>query len=97
VIVAIWLLAYAGLAWRAAVVWWPFRALRWTLIAWGVIDVGLGVLALVYPAATIFTLLFFGAVYAALFGAWQVAAGLWVRHLLHHEGGHHAPAVHAHA
>jgi len=33
----------------------------------------------VFPAMTIFALLFVGAMYAALFGAWQLAAGLWLR------------------
>jgi uncharacterized membrane protein HdeD (DUF308 family) len=97
VIVGLWFLACAGFAWRAAVLWWPLRTLRLALIGWGVVDVALGVLALVYPAATIFALLFFGAVYAAAFGAWQAAEGLWLRRLLHQRPAHHLPSVHAHA
>jgi uncharacterized membrane protein HdeD (DUF308 family) len=98
-VIAGWLLVYAGIAWRAAIRWQPSRGLRWALFAWGAVDIGLAVLVLVYPAATIFALLFFGAVYAAIFGAWQVAAGIWIRQsATHHERvAHGGPSRHAHA
>jgi uncharacterized membrane protein HdeD (DUF308 family) len=83
IVIATWFLVYAAVAFGSAVVVWPMRAVRWALLAWGVFDAIVAILALVYPAATIFALLFFGAVYAALFGAWQIAAGLWLRRTLH--------------
>jgi uncharacterized membrane protein HdeD (DUF308 family) len=90
VVIAAWFLVYAVVAYRTAVVVWPIRAARWSLLAWGIFDAGLGILSLVYPAATIFALLFFGAVYAALFGAWQMAAGLWLRRTLRvHQASFH--------
>jgi uncharacterized membrane protein HdeD (DUF308 family) len=90
IVIATWFLVYAAVAYGSAVVVWPMRTARWALLAWGVFDAVLGILALVYPTATIFALLFFGAVYAALFGAWQVAAGLWLRRTLrvHHTSFH---------
>jgi len=81
-VIASWFVVYASTTGTAAMLLWRNKAARWTLIAWGSFDVGLAILALAYPASTIFTLLFFGAVYAALFGAWQVVAGLWLRRML---------------
>jgi Uncharacterized conserved protein len=81
-VIASWFVLYAFTAGAAAILLWQNRAVRWTLIAWGVFDVALAILALAYPASTIFTLLFFGAVYAAMFGAWQVVAGIWFRRAL---------------
>lgn len=79
VVIAVWFLFYAALAFGAATLVQTTPTIRRALIAWGAFDVGLALLALLFPAATIFALLFFGAVYAALFGAWQLAAGLWLR------------------
>jgi len=81
-VIASWFIVYALVAGTAAILLWPNRAARWALIAWALFDAGLAILALAYPASTIFTLLFFGAVYAALFGAWQVVAGVWFRRML---------------
>lgn len=78
-VIALWLLLYAGIAWRGALIVWPLRAVRWTLLAWSVLNIVLAIVAVAYPAATILALLFFGAAYATLLGAWQVAAGLWLR------------------
>ena len=82
VVIATWFLFYAGVAYRTLSLLDHARIARRALLAWIVFDVGLAMLALFYPAATIFALLFFGAVYAALFGAWQIAAGLWLRRTL---------------
>jgi uncharacterized membrane protein HdeD (DUF308 family) len=82
VVIAAWFLVYAGICWKAAVQWRSISSLRWTLVVWGCVDAALSFLAVVYPATTIFVLLFFGAVYAALFGAWQIAMGVWIRRLI---------------
>jgi len=79
VVIAVWFFVYAAVAWSAAGIVWHARGLRRTLLAGGCFHAALGLLAILYPAATIFALLFFGAVYAAMFGAWQLAAGLWLR------------------
>ena len=76
-----WLLLYAGFAWHTATVIWPRRVARVSLLAWGGINIVLAILA-AYPEGTVFALLFFGAAYAALFGAWQLAIALWLRHWL---------------
>jgi uncharacterized membrane protein HdeD (DUF308 family) len=81
-VIASWFVLYALIAGATAILLWQNRAVRWTLIAWGLFDIGLAILALAYPASTVFTLLFFGAVYAALFGAWQLVAGIWFRRAL---------------
>jgi len=78
VVVVAWLVAYAGVAWIAAVILKPARKIRVALVTWGGIDVLLAVVVAIYPAATIFSFLFFGAVYAALFGIWQIAVGVWI-------------------
>jgi uncharacterized membrane protein HdeD (DUF308 family) len=95
IVIASWFIFYSLIAWTSAMMVPPGSALRRTLIAWGCVDAGLAVLTLVYPAATIFVLLFFGAVYAALFGAWQLAAGLWLRKQLQRHGSHSHVAVFA--
>jgi len=78
VVVVAWLVAYAGVAWIAAVILKPARKIRVALVTWGGIDVLLAMVVAIYPAATIFSFLFFGAVYAALFGIWQIAVGVWI-------------------
>ncbi len=82
VVIGSWFLVYAGLAFSAAALTWRIHAIRRALLTWGCFDVALAILTLVFPAVTIFSLLFFGAVYAALFGTWQLAAGLWLRHTI---------------
>lgn len=77
---AAWFLLYAWLA-RAAALASPSRTVRRALLSWSLFNVSLAIVAMTYRAATIFALLFFGAVYAATFGVWQLAAGLWVRRL----------------
>lgn len=94
-VIAGWFMLYALIALTSAMMAPPTSALRRTLIAWGCLDAGLAVLTLAYPAATIFALLFFGAVYAALFGAWQLAEGLWLRKQLQRQGSHSHVAVFA--
>ena len=76
-----WLILYAGFAWHTSTVVWPRRVARLSLIGWGVVNIVLAILA-AYPEGTVFALLFFGAAYAALYGAWQLAIALWLRHWL---------------
>jgi len=81
-----WLLLYAGFAWHTSTVVWPRRVARLWLLAFGAINVLLAILA-AYPEGTVFALLFFGAAYAAFYGAWQLAIGLWLRHWLQRHTG----------
>jgi uncharacterized membrane protein HdeD (DUF308 family) len=76
-----WLILYTGLAWHTSTVIWPRRVARWSLLLFGAANVVLAILA-AYPEGTVFALLFFGAAYAAFYGAWQLAIGLWLRHWL---------------
>lgn len=80
--IATWLLFYTGLCWTAAVLVGGVPVARRALTAWGAVHVGFALLAVAYPQATILGLLFFGALYAALFGVWQVAVGTWLRRTL---------------
>jgi len=95
-VVMLWLIAYAGVAWSAAVILRPGRRIRAALFTWGGINVLLAVVVAIYPAATIFSFLFFGAVYAAMFGVWQIAAGVSLRRTLaglHNRAGLAEPIV----
>ena len=90
-----WLILYAGFAWHTSTVVWPRRAARLSLLTFGAVNILLAILA-AYPEGTVFALLFFGAAYAAFYGAWQLAIGLWLRHWLRGHTGvlpresHHA-------
>ena len=84
-IIVAWLLVYAGVMWSVARVMWPMRTVPWALIAWGTVDLLVTVGIAVSPTVTIFGFLFLGAVYAAMFGAWQLALGWWL--------GRHASAI----
>jgi len=95
-VVMSWLIAYAGVAWSAAVILRPGRKSRIALLSWGGINVLLAVVVAIYPAATIFSFLFFGAVYAAMFGVWQIAVGVSLRRTLaglHNRAGLAEPIV----
>jgi uncharacterized membrane protein HdeD (DUF308 family) len=81
-VIAMWLLAYGGIAFAAASLAGGLRTVRAGLIAWGVLDVLLALLAITYPRVTVFWLLFFGAAYALIYGAWQLIAGAWLAHSL---------------
>ena len=81
-----WLLLYAGFAWHTSTVVWPRRGARLSLLAFGAVNVLLAILA-AYPEGTVFALLYFGAAYAAFYGAWQLAIGLWLRQSLHEHTG----------
>jgi uncharacterized membrane protein HdeD (DUF308 family) len=76
--ISIWMIAYATLAFIAAIGARASTAPRRTLIACGCVHLGFAFVALTYPEATIFSLLYFGAIYAALFGAWQLVIGTWL-------------------
>lgn len=93
-----WLILYAGFAWHTSAVVWPRRGARLSLLAFGAINILLAILA-AYPEGTVFALLFFGAAYAAFYGAWQLAIGLWLRHWLRGHTGvlpreSHHPTLH---
>ena len=77
-VVAGWLVCYAMLAVGVARSLWASAGPRRALMTWAVLNVALALLALAYPEPSIFALLFLGACYAALFGAWQLTVGLWV-------------------
>jgi uncharacterized membrane protein HdeD (DUF308 family) len=81
-VIASWFVAYGLMTGGTAILLWRNRAVRWSLIGWATFDIALAILVLAYPASTIFSLLFFGAVYAALFGAWQLMEGIWIRRTL---------------
>ena len=81
-VVMAWLIAYAGVAWSVAAILRPQPRIRMALAGWGAVNVVLAASIAIYPAATIFSFLFFGAFYAALFGVWQITAGLGLRRIL---------------
>ena len=83
-IIAGWMLAYAALAIATAILVWQARGVRSILLGWAALDVIVAFVTVLYPEATIFSLLYFGAVYAAVFGAWQIFVGLWLRRALKH-------------
>ena len=98
-VIAAWLLLYGGAALCAAALVDTLRPFRRALIAWGCIDVLIAIFAVLYPNATIMGLLYFGAAYAALFGGWQLALGLWLRGSVERFAPHprRRLSVHAHA
>ena len=74
-----WLMVYAGLMWSGAVIMWTTqRPSRWALVACGLVDGVIAIFVVAVPAVAIFGFLFFGALYAAAFGAWQLALGVWL-------------------
>jgi uncharacterized membrane protein HdeD (DUF308 family) len=78
-LIAAWLVVRSILAVRILVRAQPAKRIRYALTASAVID-GLGALLVVaIPAFTIFQYLFFGAVYAVVFGASQLAGGISLR------------------
>ena len=83
-VIAGWMLFYAALAVTVGILVWQAHGLGWVLVAWAGLDTVLAMVAVLYPETTIFALLYLGAAYAATFGAWQVAAGLWLRHAFKH-------------
>jgi uncharacterized membrane protein HdeD (DUF308 family) len=83
-LVAGWMLVYAAWTTTMAIVLWHVPPMRWALLGWTAFDVSLAFVSVLFPEATIFALLYFGAVYAAGFGAWQLVAGLWLRRTVKH-------------
>jgi uncharacterized membrane protein HdeD (DUF308 family) len=79
-VVAAWLLAHSLLAVRLTSTT-TSRGLRWALNVTAALDISGAILLLALPAVSIFQYLFFGASYAALFGASQLIAGLRLRHV----------------
>lgn len=87
VFVAAWLASYAAIAWRAATLSGAFPGAARALSVCASVDALLAIIVLSYGATTIFALLYFGAVYAAAFGAWQMAVGFGLDRLLRaHQG-----------
>jgi uncharacterized membrane protein HdeD (DUF308 family) len=80
-LVAVWLVLYAGLTGTLALALWPMPRTRIILVAWTVMNLTLALLALTYSKATIFTVLYVGAGYAVAFGALQVVSGIWIRRI----------------
>jgi uncharacterized membrane protein HdeD (DUF308 family) len=77
-LVAVWLVLYAGLTGTLALALWPMPRTRIILVAWTVMNLTLALLAVTYSKATIFTVLYVGAGYAVAFGALQVVSGIWI-------------------
>ena len=77
-VVAAWLIAHSLLAARLTSTT-TTRGLRLALHAIATIDIIGAILLLALPAVSIFQYLFFGASYAALFGASQLVAGIRLR------------------
>ena len=75
-----WLVVYAGIAFTTGVFVWDTRPARWALFTWGIVDIVVATLVLLNPGITLIVLLISGALYAMLFGAWQMTAGLWCLH-----------------
>jgi uncharacterized membrane protein HdeD (DUF308 family) len=90
-VIAAWMLVYAALAATTAFLLWHVLTMRLALLAWAALDCALAFVSVLFPEATIFALLYFGAVYAAAFGAWQVLAGLWLRRTIKHPPYHLHP------
>lgn len=84
ILIEAWMLLYAGIVWSAAIMAWPRRELRWTLFFAGCFNILVALICAIYPEGTIFALLFFGAAYAAMLGALQIVAGLWLHRRLGH-------------
>jgi uncharacterized membrane protein HdeD (DUF308 family) len=76
-----WLALYAILAAYAAVLAWATRAARWALLAWASFSLGVAIYAVVSPEVSAATVLVLGPLFAAAFGAWQLAVGLWLRRI----------------
>jgi uncharacterized membrane protein HdeD (DUF308 family) len=80
-LVAVWLVLYAGLTGTLALALWPMPRTRIILVAWTVMNLMLALMALTYSTATIFTVLYVGAAYVVAFGALQVVSGIWIRRI----------------
>jgi uncharacterized membrane protein HdeD (DUF308 family) len=80
-LVAIWLTLYATLSAILALLLWPMTRTRYALIGWTAMNLLIALLAVTVPSANSFTLLYAGAGYAVVFGAMQVASGVWVRRI----------------
>ena len=89
--IALWLAVRSVLAARLAFEA-ASRRVRWALWASATLDLCIAIGLVVLPAVSIFQYLFFGAVYAVVFGASQLVAGLALRHMrLDHP---HPPTLH---
>jgi uncharacterized membrane protein HdeD (DUF308 family) len=81
-LIALWLTLYCMLTGGLALALWPMRRTRWALLAWTGVNLIVAAVAVAYAGATVFALLLFGAVYATMFGAFQIASGVWVRRIV---------------
>ena len=79
-IVATWLIAHSMLAARIATAT-ESRGLRLALHTIATVDIGGAILLVALPAVSVFQYLFFGAMYAALFGVSQLVTGIRMRHM----------------
>ena len=78
VLSAIWLGGYGVALAALALAVWPMTRTRRVLLAVAAVDLLLAGMT-ASDAYTIFTVLYAGAAYAILFGAFQVTAGWWIR------------------
>jgi len=77
--VGAWLLCHGALAVRIATHASVRRSLRRTLLVVASVDTTIAILAITLRTITIFQFLFFGAVYAVLYGATQLIGGIVLR------------------
>jgi uncharacterized membrane protein HdeD (DUF308 family) len=78
-LLAAWVLCYAVLAFVTAVTVWESPAVRSALFVWSAVNLVVSSLIVLNPGLTLIALLLSGALYAMIFGLWQVMAGLWCR------------------
>ena len=80
---ALWVIAASFVAWSVLAVYAARlvtgRGARSVLFTWATFNLVIAIASLVYAGVTIFAVLFLGAVYAALCGALELSAGLWLR------------------
>jgi len=78
-LLSLWLLLYAGMAFTTGLFVWETRAVRWALVAWGLVNLTVATLVIMNPGVTLIVVFVSGALYAVLLGAWQMTAGVWCR------------------
>ena len=77
--IAVWLVSHAALTLRMAATLAATRWARAPLYASVVLDLSIGLALIALRPLTIFQFLFFGAIYAGVFGLWQIVVGFAIR------------------
>lgn len=80
IMIAIWLAIYAVFTGAMALALWPMHRTRDTLLAWSALDLVLAGVA-TSSHATIFVVFIAGASYVMVLGAFEIAAGVWIRRI----------------